>query len=72
MKKEWGSVQTKQRAERSDKKKRIHRYLDHDTYSHLDKIRQSVNTKKKRFQFTTLPKTSWKPAYKRLKLLAGL
>ncbi|MBW5471552.1 hypothetical protein ABEX29_01115 [Brevibacillus porteri] len=40
-------MQTKQRAERSDKKKRIHPYLDHDTYSHLDKIRQSVNTQKK-------------------------
>lgn len=35
------------RAERSDKKKRIHPYLDHDTYDRLEKLRQSINSQHK-------------------------
>lgn len=37
-------MQTQKRAERSDKKKRIHPYLELDTHARLEKIRQSVNS----------------------------
>ncbi|MFF0828770.1 hypothetical protein ACFYU8_17800 [Brevibacillus sp. NPDC003359] len=40
-------MQRQKRAERSDKKMRIHPYLDRATFERLDKIRQSVNTQKK-------------------------